>query len=338
MLSPEAVAEAIAAWYPDVGPVRGVRRIDRGPGFAWWEVDAEAGRFAARTMDSRHEIRALPFEVFASRHLAERTALVPAALLTRDGRSFGEYHGVSLLVFPAAAGEPARPGPTGARAVGQALAAVHAAGLDFGPPPRPGHPSWDGFDWELNEPWTWADLERACRRLAASERAGGRDLAAAMPFLRSARDEIDAWLEAVREEGPAFGLVHGGPRPEALLLREGSPAALWDWHRCRGDWLIADLAAAVWEFARRPGAAAPDPALANELAAAYIEAGGPMPLDDLRWLSGMLRAELLRRLCELAYFEPEELAEAGDELVRGIEAIDASIPLAVPKPHRGEQG
>ncbi len=335
MLPPEAVGEAIAAWFPQVGRIRTLRAVGQGPGLEWWSVETSEGRFLARTMDGRHEVRALPFEVFAVRHLAERTALVPEALLTKDGRSYGEIGGTALLLFAAGEGEPSRPGLEGARAAGQALATVHAAGLDFGPPPRPGFPSWESLDWDLNEPWTWADLERASQQAAGVGNAASRELAAALPFLRQARDEVSAWLEAVRDAPPAFGLVHGGPAPGALLVRDGRPTALHDWHRCRGDWLVADLAAAVWEFARRPGSSAPDPALATELTDAYFEAGGPMPLDDLRWLSGMVRAELLRRLCELACFGPDELLAAAGELIRGIEAVDAAVPLALPKSRPG---
>ncbi|GBD24636.1 Homoserine kinase [bacterium HR29] len=334
MLPSDAVGEAIATWFPQVGHVRAVRPVGEGPGLAWWSVEASEGRFLARTMDGRHEVRALPFEVFAVRHLAERTPLVPEALLTKDGRSYGEIGGMAMLLFAAGEGEPSRPGVEGARAAGQALAAVHVAGLDFGPPPRPSFPSWESLDWELNEPWTWADLERASRRIAASG-AAGRELAAALPFLRQARDEVSAWLEAARDAGPAFGLVHGGLAPGALLVRDGHPTAVHDWHRCRGDWLVADLAIAAWEFARRPGSSAPDPALATELTEAYLEAGGPMPLDDLRWLSGMVRAELLRRLCELAFVDPDALVGPAQELIRGIEAVDAAVPLVIPKPRPG---
>lgn len=330
MVSTEAVAAAVGAWFPQAGTVRSVTLLGEAAGIGWWRVEAERGRFTARTMDGRYEVRALPFEVFAVRHLAERTPLVPEALVTAEGRSFGECEGSALMLFAAGSGEPVGAGDDGVRVVGEALAAVHAAGLDFGPPPRPGHPSWEFFDWELNEPWTWVDLETAVRRLARSGVEASAQLVNALPFLRAARDEISDWLEAVRDNTPAFGLIHGNPAPGTVLARDGSPAALTDWRRCRGDWLVVDLAVAVWEFARPPGGVAPEPQLAGRLVEAYLDAGGPMPIDDMRWLAGMVRAELLRRLCEVAYLAPELLLSLGD-LVRGIEAIDASVPLAIPK-------
>lgn len=335
MVSKESVAAAVEAWFLHAaGRVHEVTPLGESAGIGWWRIESERGCFVARTMDARYEVRAIPFEVFAARYLAERTPLVPEALLTAEGRSFGEGEGQALVLFAAASGEPVGPGYSAVRVVGEALATVHGAGLDFGPPPRPGHPSWEFFDWELNEPWTWIDLERACNRLARSGGDSGARLANALPFLRAARDEISGWLEAVRDNGPAFGLVHGNPAPGTVRVHDGSPSAITDWRRCRGDWLVVDLAVAVWEFARHPGTAAPDPHLASQLVEAYVQAGGPMPIDDVRWLAGMVRAELLRRLCELAYLSPELLLSAGD-LIRGIEAIDASVPLVVPRNRPG---
>lgn len=339
MTTPDALAIAIERWFPHAGKVVAVRRERADGGVAHWSVVTEEGRFVARTMDSRYDPRGIPFEVHLTRYLAERTALVPAALVTADGRSYGEVEGHALLLFPAPEGEPARARPPAAGAAGAALAAVHAAGLGFGPPPRPGQPSWEAFDWETDESLAWERVEQALRQLAR-ERPGHRaaaELAAAAPFLRAAREEVSGWLDAARDAGLTFGVVHGSPSPETLFLREGRPAALVDWRRCRGDWLLADLALAAWEFGRRPGAATPDPAMAGALVRAYLAAGGPTPVDDLRWLGGMLRAELLRRACELILFAPEDLTPAV-EAVRGVEAVDPGLPLAVPTHDPGDAG
>lgn len=337
MTTPEAMATAIERWFPHAGRVVAVRRETSEGGVELWFVVTEEGRFMARTMDARYDVRGIPFEVHLTRYLAERTPLVPPALVAVDGRSYGEVEGQTLLLFAAAEGERARVHPASCAAAGAALAGVHLAGLTFGPPPRPGQPSWEAFDWETDESFAWERVEQALRQLAR-ERPGHRDaaeLAAAARFLRAAREEVSGWLDAARDAGLTFGVVHGSPSPETLLLRDGRPAALVDWRRCRGDWLLADLALAAWEFGRRPGAATPDPARAGELVRAYRAAGGPTPVDDLPWLWGMLRAELLRRACELILLAPDDLTPAV-EAVRGVEAVDPALPLAVPTHEPGD--
>jgi Ser/Thr protein kinase RdoA (MazF antagonist) len=150
------------------------------------------------------------------------------------------------------------------------LARLHLASRDWpGARLRPGgRPAWRDLDWVRNETWDWSAIDRT-------------------PLLERAYAAAREWLQA--PPSLTESAVHGDFHPENLLASERGIEAVIDWEFARVDWPAADLAAAVTVLALQ-GDGSFDDRVADDVVAAYVEAGGE---DESFALDPLIRQFLL---------------------------------------------
>ncbi|MCH2486260.1 MAG: phosphotransferase, partial [Erythrobacter sp.] len=138
-LGTEQLAELIAAY--DVGSLRSAKGIAEGVSNSNWlietsgagEHDGESGaRFILTMYERRIETADLPFFLDLLDHLSAAGCPVPRTVHDRAGASFRMVDGKAVALIEFLPGvSPTTPSPAQARAVGVALARMHAAAQDF---------------------------------------------------------------------------------------------------------------------------------------------------------------------------------------------------------------
>jgi len=251
-------------------------RLTAGDGTRWFVKAVPAER--AREMEQAEAI---------ARWLAQRGAPVVAA--AREPRALGAR---VLLTYPYVEARAPAPTIADARALGAALAKLHAA--------LAAHP--DVAAWRADTARRLEDLERVRAELARGELRAGPDPERLALWARDAA--IDFGARAFAALGTAVP-SHGDLNLFNVLVTAGGPLFL-DLEEVHHSVLPAAFdVATVCERAilvRQADDAAAHAAMAA-LAAAYAEASGSPPLP-LAGMPGVLRALALRALCVRARIDP----------------------------------
>jgi Ser/Thr protein kinase RdoA (MazF antagonist) len=95
---------------------------------------------------------------------------------------------------------------------------------------------------------------------------------------RSNLSRLVEWLE--RDRRPMTGLTHNDIFGGNVLVHRGRVSAVLDWEEADLDWLVWDLASAMWSF-RSSGDAEPWPDAMTDFVRVYHEAGGPVSPDGI---------------------------------------------------------
>ena len=118
----------------DLGVARAFKGIAEGVENSNFLLDTDAGRFILTVYERRVRARDLPFFLDLMRHLAAARFPCPTPVPDRAGRLLAELRGKPCAVVSFLPGLSVRtPGPAHCRAVGEGLAALHAAGKGFSP-------------------------------------------------------------------------------------------------------------------------------------------------------------------------------------------------------------
>ncbi|MCA1661412.1 MAG: homoserine kinase [Novosphingobium sp.] len=224
----EAMAALIAEF--EVGALVSAKGIAEGIENSNWLVDTTQGRFILTVYEKRVKAADLPFFLGLLDHLAAAGCPVPRTIHDRSGAAFREWNAKALALIEFLPGVSLdAPTPAQARAVGEALAAVHLAARDF-PGRRPnalGLSAWrplaaacDGH-WDEIDP-TLGDLVH--RELAALERE---------------------WPKELPE-----GAIHADLFPDNVLMQGDRVRGLIDFYFACTDAMAYDLAVthAAWCF------------------------------------------------------------------------------------------
>ena len=230
-LGAEDLARLIAAY--DVGELVSAKGIAEGVSNSNWLVETTAGRFILTMYERRIETEDLPFFLGLLDHLSERGCAVPRTIRDREGaayRMIGDK-AVALIEFLPGV-SPTSPTAGQARAVGEALARVHLAGLAFGKD-RP-----NGLDVSFN----WNALEHTDRAALAS-------IDPAMP------DTVDM-AKNVASKWPwdlPISVIHSDLFPDNVLMLGDEVTGMIDFYFACTDAMAYDLAVthAAWCFDRR---------------------------------------------------------------------------------------
>ena len=285
--------EAFVASY-DIGTLVSAKGIAEGVENSNWLVDTtgadgagrEGGgaRFILTVYEKRVHQEDLPFFLGLLDHLAAAGCPVPRTIHDRTGAAFrtiatpGGPKALALIEFlPGISLD--QPNPAQARAVGEALAAVHLAARDFA-----------GQRPNALGPAGWRKLAEAC-----DGHWGEID-----PGLETLVHTQLADLEADWPSGLPTGAIHADLFPDNVLMRGDAVAGLIDFYFACTDAMAYDLAVthAAWCF--DPRGERFDPALSAALLEGY-RAVRPLEPAEQAALPLLARGAALRFTLTRAY-------------------------------------
>jgi homoserine kinase type II len=268
--------EQLSAWLHrfDLGSLLRVEGIAEGVQNSNFFVDTTSGRHVL-TLFERVDPALLPFYIGLMAHLAARGIPCPAPLPAQDGELFGELNGRPAALFSRLSGcSVSSPGPGHCAAVGQALAELHLAGLDFSAPPHPRGHDWVEATASRLLPLLPADDAKLLAEEIAYQRQAANDLPRGVIHADLFRDNV---LFASAEDGKRPGKTIGG-----LLdfYFAGAGELLFDLAIVANDWCV-DEEGQLDEGRLQP------------LLAAYHRTRPLLPAEQAAW-PRQLRAAALR--------------------------------------------
>lgn len=255
-LTAEQLAALVAHY--DVGQLVSAKGIAEGVSNSNWLIetsgrDGTGARYILTMYEFRIDLDDLPFFLELLDHLAARGSPVPRTIHDREG-STHRYVGdkaVALIEFLPGV-SIGTPEPGQARAVGRALAGMHANAADF-PRNRPN-------SMDLGE---WHRLFEAC---------GEEGLASIDPGLPAlVADELD-YLDANWPADLPRGVIHADLFPDNVLMLGERVSGLIDFYFACTDITAYDLAVthAAWCFSENGQF---DPAIGRALVEGYASIG-----------------------------------------------------------------
>lgn len=233
-LGAEVLAELISHY--DVGALVSAKGIAEGVSNSNWLIETTGGedsntRFILTMYERRIDVRELPFFLGLLDHLAAHNCPVPATIHDRSGNAYRQLDGkhVALIEFlPGVSID--EPTADQARAVGAALAQIHAASESFA-------------DRRANDlrPKDWQDLFAQCSNEAIT--AIDAELPAAIA--RYLPDLITKWPEHL-----PTATIHADLFPDNVLMLGDRVTGLIDFYFACTDIAAYDLAVthAAWSF------------------------------------------------------------------------------------------
>ncbi len=270
-----ADADALLAHY-SLGAVEKLEGIAQGVENTNYFLTTTTGEYVLTLFE--HIARAdLPFFVGLMDHLAHHEVTCPAPMRMDDGRLIAEVNGKPAVIVTRLPGA-ARPRPTAAdcRAVGEILAGIHVAGMEY--------------DASLENPrgraWRERFAEMAQPRLSRPE----NDLIASENRYQAMHD--DSVLP--------MGVIHGDLFHDNVLWDDEGRGGVIDFYFACDDVLLYDVAIAVNDWCVEP-----DATLDHARARAFVEGyEGRRPLTELErelWPVMLRRAALRTWLGRLGY-------------------------------------
>ena len=214
----------------DIGPVLSCKGIAEGVENSNYLLLTEGGPYILTLYEKRVAAQDLPFFLGLMEHLAARGVPCPVPVHGSDGAVLRELCGRPAAITSFLAGQwPRRPRPGHCAALGEALARLHQAGLDY----RARRANALSLD-------SWRPLFEKCR--------AGADAVA--PGLAA---EVEATLERVEAEWPRDlprGVVHADLFPDNVFFERERLSGLIDFYFACNDALVYDLAVCLnaWCF------------------------------------------------------------------------------------------
>ena len=227
-VSDEELAAFIADY--DIGPALSFKGIAEGVENSNYLLLTEGGPYILTLYEKRVAAADLPFFLGLMEHLAVRDVPCPVPVHSEDGAVLRRLCGRPAAITSFLAGVwPRRPRPSHCAALGEALARLHLAGLDYAPR-RANALSLD----------SWRPLFEKC--LAGAD--------AVAPGLTS---EVAATLERVEAEWPRDlprGVIHADLFPDNVFFERDRLSGLIDFYFACNDALVYDLAVCLnaWCF------------------------------------------------------------------------------------------
>ena len=275
-------AEAMAALLAEfeVGALVSAKGIAEGVENSNWLVDTSGGRFILTLYEKRVKADDLPFFLGLLDHLAAAGCPVPRTIHDRNGAAFREWRGKALALIEFLPGVSLdAPTPAQARAVGEALAAVHLAARSF-----VGHrPNTLGLAG-------WRPLADACDGHWDEIDPALGDLV---------HRELTSLETGWRDDLPKSA-IHADLFPDNVLMQGDRVSGLIDFYFACTDAMAYDLAVthAAWCFDLAGERF--DPALSAALLEGY-RAIRPLGGDEQRALPILARGAALRFTLTRAY-------------------------------------
>ncbi|MBB4002989.1 homoserine kinase [Aurantimonas endophytica] len=216
----------------DLGALLSYKGIAEGVENSNFLLRTEAGTFILTLYEKRVNRADLPFFVGLMEHLAERGISCPLPVHTKVGEALGELAGRPGAIFTFLEGMwTRRPTADHCRAVGAAMAGMHAAARDFGLRRENG--------LSLGE---WRPLFESC----------GDRVDEIEPGLAAAIDEELSYLEANWPADLPAGIIHADLFPDNVFFLAGELSGLIDFYFACNDLLAYDLAIGLCAWCFEP--------------------------------------------------------------------------------------
>jgi len=236
-------------------------------------ADTEKGRYVL-TLFERLTFEQLPFYLHLMKHLAERGIEVPDPQADASGEILHEVQGKPAAVVNRLRGaHELSPGPAHCAKVGEMLARMHLAGLDF-----PRHqPNLRGLGW-------WCETAPLI-----------------LPFLDEAQRELlqgELAFQCALAESPAYARMPSGPIHADLfrdnvMFENGALTGFFDFYFAGVDHFAYDIAICLNDWCITPASGVLDADRAAAFVTAYA-AVRPLNEDEYALLPAMMRAGALR--------------------------------------------
>ena len=274
----EEMARLIAEF--DVGALVSAKGIAEGVENSNWLVDTTEGRFILTVYEKRVKAEDLPFFLGLLDHLATAGCPVPRTIHDRTGAASRTWNGKALALIEFLPGVSLdAPTPAQARAVGEALAAIHLAARDFAErrPNALGLVAWGPLAAACDG--HWEDIDPALGELVHRELAE---------------------LEADWPRGLPESAIHADLFPDNVLMQGDRVRGLIDFYFACTDAMAYDLAVthAAWCFDKAGERF--DPELSAALLAGY-RAVRPVSEEEQAALPILARGAALRFTLTRAY-------------------------------------
>jgi homoserine kinase type II len=278
-LGADQLADLISRY--DVGDLRSAKGIAEGVSNSNWLVETDRDRFILTMYESRTELADLPFFLGLLDHLAARNCPVPRTIHDREGAPFRMIQGKAVALIEFLPGVSVdKPDIAQARAVGQALAAIHLASSDF----TGDRPNRLGLN-------AWHSLLADC---------GAEGLSRIDPSLPTLANAELAYLTGNWPINLPRSVIHADLFPDNVLMLGDRVSGLIDFYFACTDITAYDLAVthAAWCFDANGSHFYP------EIAAALVEGYESVrPLLDDEWtaLPILARGAAMRFLATRSY-------------------------------------
>lgn len=277
-LSAEDLAALIAEY--GVGELVSAKGIAEGVSNSNWLIETTQDRFILTMYEHRVDAEDLPFFLGLLDHLSARGCPVPRTIHDRDGAAFRIVDGKAVALIEFLPGVSIdTPTPAQARAIGEALAGIHAAAADF--------PGERANTMGLG---TWRSLLGSC---------GDERLAEIDPSLPALVASELEYLGANWPQDLPRSVIHADLFPDNALMLGNRVSGLIDFYFACTDLTAYDLAVthAAWCFG--PGGRF-RPAVAEALLAGY-EAHRPLSAEERAALPVLARGAAMRFVASRAY-------------------------------------
>ena len=206
----------------DIGEVASCKGIAEGVENSNYLLRTDRASFILTLYEKRVERHDLPFFIGLMEHLARNGIACPTPVKARDGEALRELCGRPAAIVTFLDGLwPRRIRPPHCAGVGEALARLHLAGLDF-PMRRPNNLSVAG----------WRPLFEACRARAHEVKPG-------------LAEELGTELETLERQWPLdlpAGTIHADLFPDNVFFRGDKVSGLIDFYFACTDFLAYDVA------------------------------------------------------------------------------------------------
>jgi Ser/Thr protein kinase RdoA (MazF antagonist) len=245
-------------------------------------LECELGNFVVRISPPRTRADSIEPMVKLVEYFSETIGEVPRPIYTATGSSYFEIDGSVATLWPLMPGKPVvRGDETTTKSAARMLARLHAATIAFpGKFERPGLSSAASLDWDENLNWRRPDVASLLSGGASALKAAlqppvddeatrvSNEISSRRKQISAERIEAQRTLARIASTRQLITApIHGDYYPGNLLEVDGSISAVLDWDECRSDWLIYEVARALWEFARNES----DGSLQDGLATQFLE-------------------------------------------------------------------
>lgn len=280
----------------DVGELLSYKGIAEGVENSNYLVHTTTGYFILTLYEKRVAVADLPFFLTLMGHLAARGVTCPQPVVTRSGAALGQIAGRPAALIHFLEGMwPRRPNAAHCAAVGEALAKLHVAGLDF-PMRRANALSVAGWN---------ALFDEAAPRADEFQEGLHDFIAAELSF------HEHCWPRGLQE-----GVIHADLFPDNVFFLGGELSGLIDFYFACNDILAYDVAICLNAWCFEPDHSF-NVTKAQALLKGYLKAR-PMPAAELAAMPVLARGAALRflltRLVDWLNVPPGALVKPKDPL------------------------
>ncbi|MET3106961.1 homoserine kinase type II [Oxalobacteraceae bacterium GrIS 2.11] len=256
-----------------LGQAHSIKGISSGIENSNFFINTDAGEYVL-TIFENLSFEQLPFYLHLMDHLAKHAILVPAPIANLEGSLVTALHGKPAAIVSKLDGESElNPSPKHCSEVGEMLAKMHLAGLDF----KIHQENLRGLNWwKETTPKVIDFLDLSQRELLSSELNRQVAFAASEPYQQLPR-----------------GPIHADLFRNNVMFVQDKLSGFFDFYFAGWDSLIFDLAVTCNDWCIDLPSGAPDPIRSDALIKAY-QAIRPLTAAEQSAWPDMLRAAALR--------------------------------------------